>query len=171
MKYSKRRVKELVDELDENQILIDDVVKSLVNQHIKPADDLINDIKNKLNSDKDLCEEDLHKLIMDIPVIGYYLTEASKDLGLKEDLSYYVKKEVYNKSHLAACGTVEARKAEAELDSLYDSITQSACARANKLLKDKIDFLYSLLNSAKAILKSKNISKELARVGKERIEE
>jgi hypothetical protein len=125
-----------------------------------------NIIRDKENPPTD---EELHDVIMDIPLTLYFAGEGIENLGIKSDISTAIRNEIYNKTHISASGTVAIKESLAELASQEEFIVQCAYKGAYKILKAKIDDAKELLNSAKKVISHRTVMVQLSVGDKPRV--
>lgn len=164
MKLSKEDAQKLTRRVDENSEQIYEIAKLLVKPYIESLTKFIISFRERLQDEENPPNlEELNSMMLQIPTELYFVAEGQAALSIKEDISKAIRTELYNNAHLDVGGTVDSRKAAAELEVMEETIINSAYARANKMLKDKVESAMELLNSVKL-----SFRRELTKAGYEK---
>lgn len=158
----------LQDQIEENSKLMEDIVEQIVCQFSEDLDNYVYFIKSCLqNGERQLTNEELDDVCMNLSTLIYYASFQCESLGIKDDISKALYKEIYHsrRSEIDK-GTVADKNSLAELQSQNEQLTAICYSRAYKMLKAKVDAAQELLSSAKKILSRRMTEMELTRLSK-----
>lgn len=155
-----------VDELDKSNI---DDVKSKVESHSDVLTKIVNDIIQPYCKDLDKYVEfirdvlkdgnnpptndELDDFCMNLSTLIYFAGGMCEQLGIRDDISKAVYKEVYHtaRSELDA-GTIADKDSLAELQAQQEQITSVCYSRAYRIVKSKVEAAQELLASCKKVI-------------------
>lgn len=159
-----------MDNLDVNKVLdavnnaevianpLDSVVTQIVETFTMDLDDIMKDISTKIIEVDDSPLPLIEKYFLKLSNAIYFLGIKIEELGLRDDISEAVYKEVYNNEFLTQSNigdkkpTAAALTAMAENKSIYESTANSIFNRAYKMVKIKLDAADSMRNTLSKIL-------------------
>jgi hypothetical protein len=106
---------------------------------------------------------------MNLSTLIYFAGGMCEQLGIRDDISKAVYKEVYNDARSSLSeGTIADKDSIAELQAQQEQITSVCYNRAYRIVKAKIDAAQELLASCKKVLSRRVQELELTRmVGKQ----
>lgn len=157
----------LQEEIEENSKLMEDIVEQIVCQFSEDLDNYVYFIRGCLqNGERQLTNEELDDICMNLSTLIYYASYQCESLGIKDDISKALYKEIYHskRSELSS-GTVADKNSLAELQSQNEQLTAIAYSRAYKMLKAKVESAQELLSSAKKLVSRRMQEYELTRMG------
>ena len=157
----------LQEEIEENSKLMDDIVEQIVCQFSEDLYNYVYFIRGCLqNGERQLTNEELDDICMNLSTLIYYASYQCESLGIKDDISKALYKEIYHskRSELSS-GTVADKNSLAELQSQNEQLTAIAYSRAYKMLKAKVESAQELLSSAKKLVSRRMQEYELTRMG------
>jgi len=160
-------VTKLQEEIEENSALMEDIVTDIVSQYSDGLDNYVYFIKGCLqDGERQLTNDELDDICMNLSTLIYYASYQCEYLGIKDDISKALYKEIYHsrRSELDR-GTVADKNSLAELQSQNEQLTAICYSRAYKALKAKVDAAQELLSSAKKIISRRMTELELTRMG------
>ena len=160
-------VEKLQTEIEENSKLMEDVVNTIVKPFSEDLDKYVDFIRECLkDGERQLTNEELDDVCMNLSTLIYYTSFRCEQLGIKDDISKALYKEIYHskRSELDK-GTVADKNSLAELQSQNEQLTAICYNRAYKILKAKVDSAQELLSSAKKIISRRITELELTRIG------
>ena len=154
-------------EVEDNSKVIDDIVFDIINPFVKDLDNYVNFIRECLkDGENPPTTAELDDFVMNLAAYIYFASGACEQLGIRDDISKAVYKEMYHsKRSEISHGTVADKDSIAELESLQEQITNIAYNRAYKTMKAKVDNAQELLSSCKKVLSHRLSEMELTRIG------
>lgn len=159
----REKVDKTFSRIDLNSSLLDDVVNGLVKKYCSDLDDLMQQAKEVINNlDAPISNEELDSFIMRLSVTLYFTGEAQETLGIREDVAKAVEREVYNKAHKDASGTVSDKDVAAQIASQQEFITLTAISRAYKKIKSRMECGMELLSSFKKVISRRMAEMDLS---------
>ena len=162
-----RRINELQDKVEEHSTIIDGLVKDVINPYCKDLDNYIGFIKDCLkDGENPPANDELDDFIMNLSTYIYFASGACEQLGIRDDISKAIYKEIYHtKRNELTNGTVADKDSIAELESMQEQITNIVYNRSYKIIKAKIENAQELLSSCKKVLSHRLSEMELTRIG------
>ena len=150
--------------IDESSIILDKIVNTLVAKYCSELDELMNEAKRVINDlEVPITNDELDSFIMRLSTALYFTGEAQETLGIREDVSRAVEREVYNEAHRKANGTVSDKEAAAQLASQQEFITTTAISRAYKKIKSRMECGMEMLSSFKKVISRRMTELELSK--------
>lgn len=135
----------------------------LVNKYCKDLNDLMSVIREELQNNGGITDQELEFHILDLANTLYFTGSAQEDLGIKEDTCKAIRQEVYSKAREQATGkTVADKTAQAELIAQAETMTLAIYSRAYKKVKLRMDAGYEMLNSLKKVMNKRITEMELS---------
>ena len=149
-----KKVAGIREDVETHSKFIDDVVNDIIRPYVKDLDKYVNFIKECLkDGENPPSTVELDDFVMNLATYIYFASGACEQLGIRDDISRTVYKEMYHsKRSEISHGTVADKDSIAELESLSEQITNIAYNRAYKTMKAKVDNAQELLSSAKKVL-------------------
>ena len=90
-------VEALQAEIEENSKLMEDIVDQIVSQFSEDLDNYVYFIKGCLqNGERQLTNEELDDVCMNLSTLIYYASYQCESLGIKDDISKALYKEIYH---------------------------------------------------------------------------
>lgn len=164
----KEKVIKTLNHIEDNSELLDSVVNGLVNKYCKELDDLMKKARDVINdTNNPVTNDELDSFIMRLSTILYFTGEAQESLGIKEDIARAVERDVYNKAHKEAVGTVSDKETAAQIASQQEFVTLTAISRAYKKIKLRMECGMELLSSFKKVVSRRMLEMELAQITKD----
>ena len=140
----------------------------IVNNYTKELDALISIMhKRTSKEDYDISDKELEKLIIRLPILIYELNNILMRVGIKEDLSKILKLNAYNESYVIQQGTINDKKAMAELSIREQILLEATWKRSVKVISQKIDIAQELLSACKKLLSKRMSELEIMRYNAE----
>lgn len=155
------------DSVEDSSRVIDDIVNDIIKPYIKDLDAYVSFIRDVLkDGENPPTTAELDDFVMNLSTLIYFASGRCEQLGIRDDISKAVYKEMYHsKRSEVAHGTVADKDSIAELESLQEQITNIAYNRAYKTMKVKVDNAQELLSSAKKVLSHRLAEMELTKIG------
>jgi len=94
----------------------------------------------------------LDDFTLNLPALLYFVSSEQETLGIKDDVSKALQKEVFNRVREKAQGTVADKDTAAELAAQYETIVNIVYNRAYKKVKLRVEAAYEMLNSVKKVM-------------------
>lgn len=150
------RVEEHSDDLME-------IVNSIITPYCKDLDNYVAFIKDCLkDGEQPPTNEELDDFCMNLSTLIYFAGGMCEQLGIRDDISRAVYKEVYHTARASQeTGTVADKDSLAELYSQQEQITNVCYNRAYKIMKSKVENAQELLGSCKKVLSRRMSEQEL----------
>lgn len=145
---------------------IDSIVLSIVNPVSKKLDDYVRFISEILQDGQEPpTTSELEDFCMNLSTQIYFVGGASEHLGIRDDISKAVYKDMYHTARASQeDGTVADKDSLAELSSQQELIVNICYNRAYKIMKSKVDNAQELLSSCKKVLSHRMQEMELTRL-------
>jgi len=149
-----KKVSNIRDNVEKHSEFIDSVVNDIIKPYIKDLDKYVSFIKECLkDGENPPSTAELDDFVMNLATYIYFASGACEQLGIRDDISKTVYKEMYHsKRSEISHGTVADKDSIAELESLSEQITNIAYNRAYKTMKAKVENAQELLSSCKKVL-------------------
>lgn len=162
-----KRIAETQDKVEQNSATINKLVEEVITPYCKDLDKYISFIRECLKDGQNPpTDEELDDFVLNLSTYIYWASGACEQLGIRDDISKAVYKEVYHtkRSELNS-GTVADKDSIAELESVQEQITNVVYNRAYKTMKSKVENAQELLSSCKKVLSHRLSEMELTRIG------
>lgn len=156
----------IAENVEDNSIVIENIVNGIIEPYIKDLDNYVEVIRNKLKDGNRLpTTQELDSFCLNLSTYIYVASSMAEKLGIRDDISKAVYKEVYNNHRNSLKqGTVVDKNTTAELNSQHEQLTSICYSRAYKLVKTKVDNAQELLGSCKKVLSHRITEMELTRI-------
>lgn len=162
-----KKITEIQTKVEEHSTTIDQLVNGVISPYCKDLDKYISFIRSCLkDGENPPTSEELDDFVMNLSTYIYFASGACEQLGVRDDISKSIYKEVYHsKRNELNSGTVADKDSIAELESIQEQITNIVYNRAYKTLKAKVENAQELLSSCKKVLSHRLSEMELTRIG------
>lgn len=139
-------------------------VNNLSKEVMGMVDDIVNSICHDLdaymsyidgvlsNTQEPVTDRELDDFVMNLSSLLYFVSDKQEKLGVEEDVSHAVYREVYNKARELASGTVADKNTAADLAAQNEYIIYTVKSRAYKIIKSKVEAGYEMVTSIKKVL-------------------
>ena len=167
---SKINIKELMEiekQVEENSKLMDDVIVGIIAPYSKDLDAYVARVSEALrDTENPPTDAELDSICMNLSALIYFAGTMCEQLGIRDDISDALYKEVYHsKRSEIDSGTVADKNSIAELMAQNEKLTSICFNRAYKTMKSKVDSAQELLSSCKKVLSRRMSEMELTRMG------
>lgn len=161
-------VRAIQEKVENHSSTINKVVNEIINPYCKDLDRYVEFIKDCLNDgNKYVTTDELDDFCMNLSTLLYFVSGACESLGIRDDISKAVYKEVYHVARQNEVeGTIADKDSFAELASQQEQIVNMCYSRAYKKLRAKADSAQELLSSCKKVLSRRISEQELTKVSK-----
>lgn len=146
---------------------LNEIVDMITTEYTKDLDDYVKFIRSILeDEDNPPTAQELDNFCMNLAVYIYYASGMQERLGIKDDISRALYKEVYhsNRDSLEK-GTVADKDSLAELASQQEYLTNVLYKRAYSVVKAKVSAAQELLASIKKVISRRVSEMELTKIG------
>ena len=166
---SKINIKEIVEiksQVEENSRLMDDVIVGIIAPYSKSLDDYVSRVSDALkDTENPPTDAELDSICMNLSALIYFAGTLCEQLGIRDDISDALYKEIYHsKRHSLEGGTVADKNSIAELMAQNEKLTNICFNRAYRIMKSKVDSAQELLSSCKKVLSRRMSELELTRM-------
>lgn len=160
------KIKEIKLHVEANSKTIDDIVNEIIQPYCKDLDKYVSFIKDCLaDGENPPTSAELDDFCMNLSTYIYFAGGMVEQLGIRDDISKAVYKEMYHSSRAGIeKGTVADKDSLAELSSQQEYIVNVCYNRAWKAMKAKVENAQELLQSCKKVLSRRMTEMELTRI-------
>lgn len=150
----KKRVDEVKKQVEDDSKQIDEIVNGIIKPYCKSLDEYIKWISDILqDGENPPTDQELDDMCINLATRIYFAGGLCEQLGIRDDISKAVYKEMYHTSRASIDkGTVADKDSLAELASQEEFVVSSAYTRAYKTMKAKVENAQELLQSIKKVI-------------------
>lgn len=161
------KIKDIRLHVEDNSKKIDDIVIDIIKPYCKGLDNYVSFIADCLkDGENPPTDVELDDFCMNLSTYIYFAGGMCEQLGIRDDISKAVWREVYNDNRSSIDkGTVADKDSLAELRSQQEQLTNVCYNRAYKIMKSKVSNAQELLQSCKKVLSRRMQEQELTRLG------
>lgn len=154
-------------DVEEKSGIMDDIVNDIIQPYCRDLDNYVLFIKDCLkDGENPPTTDELDDFCLNLSTYIYFAGGMTEQLGIRDDISKAVYKEMYHTARASQDkGTVADKDSLAELASQEQYIVSSAYSRAYKTLKSKVENAQELLSSCKKVLSRRISEFETTRIG------
>lgn len=163
----KQRVDEVKKQVEDDSKQIDEIVNGIIKPYCKGLDEYVQFINEILqDGENPPTDQELDDMCINLATRIYFAGGMCEQLGIRDDISKAVYKEMYHTSRASIDkGTVADKDSLAELASQEEFVVSSAYTRAYKTMKAKVENAQELLQSIKKVIGRRMQETELTRMG------
>jgi hypothetical protein len=160
------KMSQVQDKVESHSKALMDIVESIIKPYSEPLDKYVAFIRDCLkDGENPPTNDELDDFCMNLSTLLYFAGGMCEQLGIKDDISKAVYKEVYHSARAEQnTGTVADKDSLAELQAQQEQLTNICYNRAYKIMKSKIDNAQELLGSCKKVLSRRMAELELTRI-------
>ena len=149
-----KKIKDIRLHVEDNSKIIDDIVNSIIQPYCKDLDKYVRFIGDCLkDGENPPTDAELDDFCLNLSTYIYFASGMCEQLGIRDDISRAVYKEMYHSSRAKLDkGTVADKDSLAELCAQQEQITNICYSRAYRIMKGKIEYSTELLASCKKVL-------------------
>lgn len=164
---NKTKIKEIQTKVENNSNDLMQIVNSIIESYCKDLDKYVQFIRDCLkDGEQPPSNEELDDFCMNLSTLIYFAGGMCEQLGIKDDISKSIYKEVYHTIRASQeTGTVADKDSLAELYSQQEQITNICYNRAYRIMKTKVENAQELLSSCKKVLTHRLQEIELTHIG------
>lgn len=155
------------ENIESNAGALDNIVNDIIDPYCHDLDRYVSFIRDCLgDGENPPTSDELDDFCMNLSTLIYFASGMTENLGIRDDISRAVYKEMYHTARASQDkGTVADKDSLAELASQEEFIVSSAYNRAYKMMKAKVESAQELLSSVKKVLSRRMQEAELTRIG------
>ncbi len=156
---------QLTVEEDYNQL--NGIINEIIEPYCESLDRYVEFIRECLkDGEEPPTTSELEDWCLNLSTYIYFAGGMAEQLGIKDDISKAIYKEVYNNYRQSneIKGTIADKNSLAELASQQEYLTNVCYSRAYKMMKSKVENAQELLQSAKKVLSHRMQEEELTRI-------
>ena len=133
---------------------VEKIVKKVISTYSAELDELVQSIDTKVREQEldGLSDQELESYCLKLSSFMYFAAAGQELIGLREDIAAALNKEDYNNKYAEATGTINDKKASAELESQSSMLVELIYDRAEKMMSSKLTYATHLLGSIKRVL-------------------
>lgn len=133
---------------------VENIVKKVISNYSAELDGLVQSIDTKVREQEldGLSDQELESYCLKLSSFMYFAAAGQELIGLREDIAAALNKEDYNNKYAEATGTINDKKASAELESQSSMLVELIYDRAEKMMSSKLTYATHLLGSIKRVL-------------------
>ena len=156
-------IKKIKLHVEDNSATIENIVDGIIKPYSKDLDAYIVFIRDCLkDGENPPTNTELEDYCMNLSTLIYFASGMCEQLGIRDDISKAVWKEMYHsKRSEINGGTVADKDSLAELSSQQEQLTNICYSRAYKIMKAKVENAQELLSSCKKVLSHRMQEMEL----------
>lgn len=153
--------------VENNSELMDDVVNSIIKPYVKDLDNYVLFIKDCLaDGENPPTDAELDDFSLNLATYIYFAGGMCEQLGIRDDISKAVYKEMYHSKRSSLDkGTIADKDSLAELESQQEYLVSVCYTRAYKTVKSKVENAQELLSAVKKVISRRIQETELTRIG------
>lgn len=163
----KDKVNQIKLRVEENSKTIENIVDEIITPYSKDLDRYVQFIRDCLkDGEKPPTNAELEDFCLNLSTFIYFAGGMCEQLGIRDDISKAVWKEMYHsKRNELERGTVADKDSQAELSSQQEQLVNICYSRAYKIMKSKVENAQELLASCKKSLSHRIQEMELTNIG------
>ena len=161
------KVAEIRKKVEEDSKAISEIVNDIIKPYCEDLDKYVEFIRSVLkDGENPATAQELDDFCMNLSVLIYYAGAMQEQLGIKDDISKAIYKEMYHSCRdTIEKGTVADKDSLAELASQQEYLTSVCYKRAYSVMKAKVGAAQELLASCKKIISRRITELELTKIG------
>lgn len=166
-RLDRERIKEIQNSVNVSSEKLEEIVNEIIQPYCSDLDRYVDFIRGILrDGENPPTAYELDDFCLNLSVYLYYAGGMQEQLGIKDDISRALYKEIYNSYRQSQeKGTVADKDALAELASQQEYLTSVCYKRAYSIMKAKVSAGQELLSSCKKIISRRMSENELTNLG------
>lgn len=140
--------------VEDHSTVLTNIVDEIIEPYCKDLDRYVMFIRDCLkDGETPPTNDELDDFCMNLSTLIYFAGGMCEQLGIRDDISKAVYREVYNDARSAlSAGTIADKDSIAELQAQQEQITSVCYNRAYRIVKAKVEAAQELLASCKKVL-------------------
>lgn len=162
-----QKIADTQERVEEHSQIINKLVDEVIKPYCKDLDKYVGFIKDCLkDGENPPTDAELDDFVLNLSTYIYWASGACEQLGIRDDISKAVYKEIYHtRRNELSSGTVADKDSIAELASIQEQITNTVYNRSYKIMKAKVENAQELLSSCKKVLSHRLQEMSLTQIG------
>lgn len=163
----KGKIQEIQDKVNISSEKLEEIVYEIIKPYSSDLDRYVDFIREILkDGENPPTAYELDDFCINLSVYLYYASGMQEQLGIRDDISRALYKEIYNSYRQSQeKGTVADKDAIAELASQQEYLTSVCYKRAYGIMKAKVSSGQELLSSIKKVISRRMSENELTNLG------
>ena len=151
---SKEVLSSIKGKVESTSLQVDEIVKDIIEPYCRDLDKYVRFVATCLkDGETPPTNSELEDFCLNLSTYIYFAGGMCEQLGIRDDISKALWREVYNTARdTNTSGTVADKNTQAELQSQHEQLTNVCYSRAYKTMKAKVDAAQELLSSCKKVL-------------------
>lgn len=147
-------IETIQNKVEKHSSTVDNIVNAIIKPYSEDLDKYVSFIKDCLkDGERPPTDEELDDFCLNLSTLIYFSGGMCEYLGIRDDISKAVYKDVYHESRSKLeKGTVADKDSLAELASQKEALVNVCYTRAAKMMKAKVENAQELLGSCKKVL-------------------
>ena len=147
-------IEAIQNKVENHSSTVDDIVNAIIKPYSEDLDRYVSFIRDCLkDGERPPTDEELDDFCLNLSTLIYFSGGMCEYLGIRDDISKAVYKDIYHESRSKLeKGTVADKDSLAELASQKEALVNVCYTRAAKMMKAKVENAQELLGSCKKVL-------------------
>ena len=147
-------IETIQNKVENHSSTVDDIVNAIIKPYSEDLDRYVSFIRDCLkDGERPPTDEELDDFCLNLSTLIYFSGGMCEYLGIRDDISKAVYKDIYHESRSKLeKGTVADKDSLAELASQKEALVNVCYTRAAKMMKAKVENAQELLGSCKKVL-------------------
>ena len=147
-------IETIQNKVENHSNTVDGIVNAIIKPYSEDLDRYVSFIKDCLkDGERPPTDEELDDFCLNLSTLIYFSGGMCEYLGIRDDISKAVYKDIYHESRSKLeKGTVADKDSLAELASQKEALVNVCYTRAAKMMKAKVENAQELLGSCKKVL-------------------
>ena len=150
-----------LQKVEDSSTQVNEMVNLILGDSLNELDTYMERIRGVFVNNQEILDQDLNRIILEIPVYIYNLIVLMQQIEMKKGLSKEHAKYAQNEAMLNATGTVADKTAKAENATVQDRVTMAAYNMASSIVTKKVEGAMAILDSAKKVQQARSKEKAL----------
>lgn len=161
------QVKKIRLQVEDNSNIINNIVNEIIQPYCKDLDKYVEFIRDILkDGENPPSADELDDFCLNLSTYIYFAGGLCEQLGIRDDISKAVYKEMYHTARASQeKGTVADKDSLAELSAQQEQLTNICYKRAYAIMKSKVSNAQELLSACKKVISRRMQEAELTRIG------
>ena len=161
-----KALKEANEDVNKKAALLKELVDEVVGDKLDLLDSMIHNVSVMLSNEKELTNQDLNRIILQLPLYVYELSDFIQKLEIRISIAEASQNEDEANATLTTEGTVATKQARSRKAGLKNYLIYSAYKGALTMVKNKMNTALELLAGAKKVQSSRMAEMQLSSYSK-----